>query len=89
MLKYNNMETYNNMGTRYKQYLNKKGEVPDICSNNTIVFSGYTGPMYIIDFINKVIVVIMCNSLHNTKLNRAERKKVTEELMEKICKEIY
>lgn len=89
MLKHKNIETYNNMGTRYKQYLPKKDEVPDVCSDNTIVFSGYTGPMYIIDFINNVIVVIMCNHLHNTKLSRIERKKTTEEIMKNICNYIY
>lgn len=89
MLKHDNMKTYNNMGTRYRGYLSKLEEVPKVCSNNTIVFSGYTGPMYIIDFINKIIVVIMCNNLHNTKLERIERKKITEEIMGKICNYIY
>ena len=89
MLKHNNFETYNNMGTRYKGYLPKAEEVPSVCGGNSIVFSGYTGPMYIIDFTNKVIVVIMCNNMHNTRLQRIERKKITEEIMLKVCKYIY
>ncbi len=83
------MKTYNYMGTRYRNLILDLNDVPSYCSDNTIAFSGYTGPMFIIDFDKKVIVLIMCNIMHNTKLNRIERKKNTERMMEEICKSIY
>lgn len=76
--------TFNNMSTRYKNKIKILNDVPYICSDNTISFSGYTGPMYTIDFDNKIIVVIMCNVMHNTKLNRQERKIKTIEIMNTI-----
>ena len=76
--------TYNNMGTRYKNIIDKMNDVPYKASENSITFSGYTGPMFTIDFDNKIIVVIMCNLMHNTLLNREERKSITVEIMNKI-----
>lgn len=86
---YPSLNHYNNMGARYKNKLDMQNEVPAICSENTIVFSGYTGPMYLIDFDKNIIIVIMCNVLHNTKINRQERKKLTEEIMQKIAHMVY
>lgn len=80
--------TYNFMGARYHNPIDALNDVPLDCSKDTIVFSGYTGPMYVVDFKREIIVVIMCNVIHNTTLNRAERKKITEELMNFIVKNI-
>ena len=76
--------TYNNMGTRYRNIIDSLNDVPNAASDNTISFSGYTGPMFSMDFDNKVIVLIMCNIIHNSKLNREERKALTVEIMNKI-----
>ena len=78
---------YNYMGARYKNKILALNDVV-MPSNNSICFSGYTGPMYQIDFENKIIIVIMCNLLHNTKLNRKERKDKTVEIIENIIKQI-
>lgn len=83
------LRTYNNMGVRYRNDIKELNDVPNICSKNTITFSGYTGPSFIIDFDKKVIIVVMCNVMHNTKLSRLERKKTTEEIIEQLCEEIY
>ena len=80
--------TFNNMSARYKNKIKVLNDVPDICSDNTISFSGYTGPMYTIDFDNKIIVVIMCNVMHNTNLNREQRKTKTIEIMNIIFKNL-
>lgn len=77
-------KTYNNMGTRYRNIINKMNDVPNRASENSISFSGYTGPMFTIDFDNKIIVLIMCNVIHNSKLNRYERKEKTIEIMNMI-----
>lgn len=77
-------KTYNRMGARYRNIIEELNDVPNKASNNSISFSGYTGPMYTIDFDNKIIVVIMCNVIHNTELSRDERKSLTIEIMNKI-----
>lgn len=83
------MRTYNYMGTRYRNDILQLNDVPLICSDETIVFSGFTGPSFLIDFKENVIIVVLCNVMHNTKLNRTERKKITENIIEEICKKIY
>lgn len=88
MIKNNNFfplsRTYNNMGTRYRNIIDKINDVPNKASDNSISFSGYTGPMFTIDFDNKIIVIIMCNVIHNSRLDREERKAITFEIMNKI-----
>ena len=76
--------TYNNMGVRHKNDINVLNDIPKKASNNSITFSGYTGPMFTIDFDNNIIIVIMCNVMHNTKLTRLERKEKTVEIMNMI-----
>ena len=76
--------TYNYMGCRYKNDIKEKNDIPKILSNKSITFSGYTGPMFIIDFKNKIIVLVMCNILHNTKLDRITRKNKTTEIIDYI-----
>ncbi len=83
------MSTYNYMGTRYRNLIKDMNDVPSVCSEQSIVFSGYTGPMFMIDFEKNIIVLILCNVMHNTRLNRKERKKLTEEILDTICKKIY
>jgi CubicO group peptidase (beta-lactamase class C family) len=80
--------TYNNMGVRYRNIIDKLNDVPDDASDNSVSFSGYTGPMFTIDFDNKVIVIIMCNVIHNSTLDRYERKEMTFEIMNMIFKKI-
>ena len=76
--------TYNNMGTRYRNVIAELNDAPNKASDNSISFSGYTGPMFTIDFDNKIIVLIMCNVIHNSKLSREERKALTFEIINKI-----
>lgn len=83
------MRTYNNMGTRYRNHIKELNDVPTKCSENTIAFSGFTGPTFVIDFDVQVIIVVMCNVMHRTKLNRTERKKYTDAIIEDICNDLY
>lgn len=76
--------TYNNMGTRYRNEIKKINDIPNKASNNSITFSGYTGPTFTIDFDNNIIVVIMCNVIHNSKISRKERKAKTTDIMNMI-----
>ncbi len=83
------VRTYNFMGTRYFNDILVINDIPNICSKNTITFSGYTGPSFIIDFDKKIIVVIMCNVMHNTTLDRQNRRDITINIMNDICNKIY
>ena len=76
--------TYNNMGARYKNKIIEQNDVPYICSDNSISFSGFTGPMYTIDFDNRIIVVVMCNVMHRTTLTRDERRLGSFKIMNNI-----
>lgn len=80
--------TYNNMGVRYRNDIEDLNDVPINCSENTIAFSGYTGPSFLIDFDKKIIIVVMCNILHNTLLNRFERKHITDKIINDIYNQI-
>ena len=77
-------KTYNYMGVRYRNIIDEINDVPYKASDNSITFSGYTGPMFTIDFDNHIIVIVMCNVMHNTELNRETRKAKTFEIMNKI-----
>ncbi len=79
---------YNYMGTRYKNIIDDLNDIPTKASNNSITFSGYTGPSFTIDFDKKIIVVIMCNAIHNSNLTREERKKIEIETMNKVFNNI-
>ena len=72
---------YNFMGCRYHNDILEKNDVPLCLSKNSITFSGYTGPMFVIDFEQKIIVLVMCNVLHNTHLDRVTRKNKTSEII--------
>ncbi len=80
--------TYNFMGCRYHNNILEINDVPLCLSQNSITFSGYTGPMFVMDFEQKIIVLIMCNVLHNTHLNRATRKKKTTEIINFILNNV-
>lgn len=80
--------TYNFMGCRYHNDILEKNDVPMCLSKNSITFSGYTGPMFVIDFEQKIIILVMCNVLHNTHLNRATRKNKTSEIINFILNNV-
>lgn len=81
MLECRDGNTYNNMGTRYQRISTR-------CSKKVIEFSGYTGPAFLVDFEREIIVVVMCNVLHNTKLERAERRRITNEIVGEVYGEV-
>ena len=78
----------NFMGVRYRNILDKLNDIPTNASDNSITFSGYTGPTFTIDFDKKIIVIIMCNAIHNSRLTREKRKEIEIEIMNKIFNNI-
>lgn len=81
-------QRYNNMGVRYYGSVDKLGDVPLTASRNTIVFSGYTGPVFLVDFERRIIIIVMCNVLHNSKLDRLERKHYTDRIVDEIFNQV-
>lgn len=81
---YGNVNIYNFMGCRYKNDIKEKNDVPEALSDNSLTFSGYTGPMFVMDFDRHVIVLVLCNLLHNTHLDRLTRKNQTTKIIEFI-----
>lgn len=80
MLQFEEGNDYNFMGTRHKRTKQMAEGILNLCSERSIEFSGYTGPMFVMDLEKRIIIVVMCNSVHNTKMGRRERKRLTEEL---------
>lgn len=80
--------TYNFMGCRYPNAILERNDVPLVLSKNSITFSGFTGPMFVMDFEKKIIILVMCNVLHNTNLDRAMRKHKTSEIINYILTDI-
>ena len=77
--------TYNHFGARYKNEISEINEIPNKASDKTIVFTGYTGPFYLIDFEKEIIILVMNNVIHNNDINRF--KKLT--LLKKFLEDIY
>lgn len=75
------IKTINNMGVAYRNTIDGMSIIPNNASDNTIAFSGYTGPFFLIDFDNKTILVIMCNAVHDNLLNRKQRRKLEKDLV--------
>ena len=77
-------KTYNYCGTRYPNPISELNDVPKKASSNSIIFSGYTGPIFMIDFDRKIIILIMANVCHNSKLNRYERYDISKSLVNEL-----
>ena len=82
--------TYGSM--RYK-IEKKQNPVRVSCSEDAYLFSGYTGPLYFIDKKEKIIIVVMINSVHNSRKTRQERLNtgiaIIEEIYRNIKKEFF
>lgn len=67
-----------------------KYNVVHIRSNTpeTYLFSGYTGPIYWIDKKEKIIIVVMINSVHKSRKTRKERLDFGMNLIEQIYNQI-
>lgn len=78
----------NNMGIRFRNSIIKKTDVPFNASDNSVTFSGYTGPIFTVDLDNKIIIIMMCNVTHNSKLDREERKILSDDIINEIYDKI-
>lgn len=72
------------MGARLKNCIAEENEIPAKTSDNTVYFSGYTGPAYLLDFENKIIIVLMSNLTHHNTYMRLERKKIANDMIKEV-----
>lgn len=72
------------MGARLRNEIEKENEIPAKASDKTVYFSGYTGPAYLLDFENKIIIVLMSNLTHHNTYMRLERKKMANDMIKEI-----
>ena len=75
---------YNYGGTRYKNPLAKKNELPLSAGDKSIIFSGYTGPIFFIDFEKCIIILVMTNTCHCSKKTRHERYSMSQKMISDI-----
>ncbi|MCL1874572.1 MAG: serine hydrolase [Clostridiales bacterium] len=75
---------YNYGGTRYKNPLAKKNELPIGAGDKSIIFSGYTGPIFFMDFEKSIIILVMTNTCHNSKKNRHERYALSQKMITEL-----
>ncbi|WP_297377115.1 serine hydrolase [uncultured Helcococcus sp.] len=72
------------MGARLRNEIEEENEIPDKSSDKTVYFSGYTGPAYLLDFKNKIIIVLMSNLTHHNTYMRLERKKIANDMIKEV-----
>lgn len=72
------------MGARLRNEIEEENEIPDKSSDKTVYFSGYTGPAYLLDFENKIIIVLMSNLTHHNTYMRLERKKMANDMINEV-----
>ncbi len=67
------VKPYNLAGMRYQNPYSEILTIPFDTSSHTVIFSGYTGPVYLIDLEKKIIILVMTNVCHASKKERKER----------------
>ena len=82
------LSSYNYSGTRYRNTIDELNDIPKRASQNSITFSGYTGPIFLIDFDKKIIVLVMSNVCHESKTDRHTRKDTSVRLVEEIYNKV-
>lgn len=83
------LKSYNYFGTRYKNPIQQENYFPEKSSDNSVKFSGYTGPTYFIDFDKKIVILIMCNYIHNNSTTtRIQRRKLNANIINLIYNDI-
>lgn len=85
---FNVQKTYNYFGTRYRNNIDYENEIPTIASDNSIYFSGFTGPAFLIDFKYKIIILVMSNGTYIESQSRYERKLNNNKIIDRIFTDI-
>ena len=81
------VKPYNYVGMRYQNPFSEIEVIPFGTSQHTVIFSGYTGPIYLIDFNKRIIVLVMTNVCHTSIKERSERLSATIQMVKELYEE--
>lgn len=81
------VKPYNYVGMRYQNPFQEITTIPFQTSEHTVIFSGYTGPIYLMDFDQKIIVLVMTNVCHTSTKERSERLLSTIHMVQTLYEE--
>lgn len=76
--------TYNYGGMRFRHIIKQKNDHPTLASDNSVLFSGYTGPIFFIDFERKIVILVMTNVCHDSNKKRTERYLMSKQLINEL-----
>ncbi len=83
MLKHDGDNNYNHMSCRCRKEISK---VLENFSDESITYSGFTGPMFVMDFKRRLIILVMCNTPHNAiyEDSRSNRRETIAKLIKDL-----
>lgn len=81
------IKPYNYSGMRYQNPYKEIMTIPFDTSQHTVIFSGYTGPIYLMDFEKQLIILVMTNVCHLSKKNRGDRLAATIHMIQDLYEE--
>ena len=82
MFRRDGMRDFYPSGMRHPEALTPK--TPGNASDQTAIFNGYTGPVFTVDFERNIIILLMANICHNSKLSRQERFGISKDMINKL-----
>lgn len=83
----NIIKPYNYAGMRYQNPYEKIMTIPFDTSQHTVIFSGYTGPIYLMDFENHLIILVMNNVCHLSTKSRSDRSSAIIHMVKDLYEE--
>lgn len=81
------IKPYNYAGMRYPIFCPQIPVIPFPTSQKTVIFSGYTGPIYLIDFEKQIVIFIMTNVCHVSNQSRKNRLEATLHMVQELYEE--
>lgn len=83
----NIIKPYNYAGMRYQNPYKEILTIPFDTSQHTVIFSGYTGPIYLMDFDRHIIILVMTNSCHVSTKSRSEQLEAILHMVQELYEE--
>lgn len=80
----NIIKPYNYAGMRYQNPYSEITTIPFSTGEHTVIFSGYTGPLYLMDFDHKIIILVMNNVCHMSQKDRQSRSLAGIHMIEEL-----
>ena len=81
------VKPYNYASMRYQNPYKEIVTIPFDTSEHTVLFSGYTGPIYLMDLEKQIIILVMTNVCHMSTKDRKERLNAILHMVEELYEE--